>query len=108
KHGSLLPIAADARVALTELAIELVGCEGGREYSERIARAKAEWDAAVDAAYEPSGLALPGQPEIIAAVQSTSAPEASSLPAPPRAAWSAQQRARRTLCRCPAPRQGRS
>ncbi|MGX5772162.1 3D-(3,5/4)-trihydroxycyclohexane-1,2-dione acylhydrolase (decyclizing) [Microbacterium trichothecenolyticum] len=93
KHGSQLPIVADAREALTELAIELEGFEVGREYSERIARAKAEWDAAVDAAFEPSGLALPGQPEIIGAVQSTSAPEdvivqaAGSLPGDLHKLW---------------------
>ncbi|MBW9111150.1 3D-(3,5/4)-trihydroxycyclohexane-1,2-dione acylhydrolase (decyclizing) [Microbacterium ureisolvens] len=93
KHGSQLPVVADAREALTELAIELEGFEVGREYSERIARAKAEWDAAVDAAFEPSGLALPGQPEIIGAVQSTSAPEdvivqaAGSLPGDLHKLW---------------------
>ena len=93
KHGSQLPVVADAREALTELAIELEGFEISREYSERIAREKAEWDAAVDAAFVPSGLALPGQPEIIGAVQSTSAPEdvivqaAGSLPGDLHKLW---------------------
>ncbi|WP_251454008.1 3D-(3,5/4)-trihydroxycyclohexane-1,2-dione acylhydrolase (decyclizing) [Microbacterium sp. Marseille-Q6648] len=93
KHGSQLPVVADAREALTELAIELEGFEISREYSERIAREKVEWDAAVDAAFVPSGLALPGQPEIIGAVQSTSAPEdvivqaAGSLPGDLHKLW---------------------
>lgn len=93
KHGSQLPVVADAREALTELAIELEGFEISREYTERIAREKAQWDAAVDAAFVPSGLALPGQPEIIGAVQSTSAPEdvivqaAGSLPGDLHKLW---------------------
>ncbi|MGU3647278.1 3D-(3,5/4)-trihydroxycyclohexane-1,2-dione acylhydrolase (decyclizing) [Microbacterium sp. C23T] len=93
KHGSQLPVVADAREALAELAIELEGFEISREYSERIAREKAEWDAAVDAAFVPSGLALPGQPEIIGAVQSASAPEdvivqaAGSLPGDLHKLW---------------------
>ena len=93
KHGSQLPVIADAREALTELAVELEGFEVPREYRERIAREKAEWDAAVDAAFEPSGLALPGQPEIIGAVQSTSAPQdvvvqaAGSLPGDLHKLW---------------------
>lgn len=93
KHGSQLPVIADAREALTELAIELEGFEISRDYSERIAREKAEWDAAVDSAFAPSGLELPGQPEIIGAVQSTSAPEdvivqaAGSLPGDLHKLW---------------------
>jgi 3D-(3,5/4)-trihydroxycyclohexane-1,2-dione acylhydrolase (decyclizing) len=93
KHGSQLPVVADAREALTELSIELEGFEISREHSERIAREKAEWDAAVDAAFVPSGLALPGQPEIIGAVQSASAPEdvivqaAGSLPGDLHKLW---------------------
>lgn len=93
KHGSQLPVVADAREALTELSIELEGFEVSREHGERIAREKAEWDAAVDAAFVPSGLALPGQPEIIGAVQSASAPEdvivqaAGSLPGDLHKLW---------------------
>ncbi|WP_194396377.1 3D-(3,5/4)-trihydroxycyclohexane-1,2-dione acylhydrolase (decyclizing) [Microbacterium atlanticum] len=93
KHGSQLPVIADARETLAELAIELEGFEISGEYSERIAREKAQWDAAVDAAFVPSGLALPGQPEIIGAVQSTSAPEdvivqaAGSLPGDLHKLW---------------------
>ncbi|GAA4345191.1 3D-(3,5/4)-trihydroxycyclohexane-1,2-dione acylhydrolase (decyclizing) [Microbacterium rhizosphaerae] len=93
KHGSQLPVIADAREALAELAIKLEGFEVSRDLSERIAREKAEWDAAVDDAFAPSGLALPGQPEIIGAVQSSSAPEdvivqaAGSLPGDLHKLW---------------------
>ncbi len=93
KHGSQLPVIADAREALAELAIALEGFEISPEYAERIGREKTEWDAAVDAAFIPSGLALPGQPEIIGAVQSSSAPEdvivqaAGSLPGDLHKLW---------------------
>ncbi|MFH8251887.1 3D-(3,5/4)-trihydroxycyclohexane-1,2-dione acylhydrolase (decyclizing) [Microbacterium sp. B2969] len=93
KHGSQLPVVADAREALSELAIELEGFEVSPDHSEQIARLKAEWDAAVDDAFAPSGLELPGQPEIIGAVQSTSAPEdviiqaAGSLPGDLHKLW---------------------
>lgn len=72
KHGSQLPVIADAREALTELSAELEGVRVTAEYAGQIAREKAAWDATVDAAFAPSGLSLPGQPEIIGAVQSSS------------------------------------
>lgn len=93
KHGSQLPVIADAREALTELALELEGWAITSEHAERIAREKAAWDASVDAAFAPSGLALPGQSEIIGAVQSASAPEdvivqaAGSLPGDLHKLW---------------------
>lgn len=93
KHGSQLPVIADAREALAELAIELEGWEITAEYTERIAREKAAWDASVDEAFAPSGLVLPGQPEIIGAVQAASAPEdviiqaAGSLPGDLHKLW---------------------
>lgn len=93
KHGSQLPVIADAREALGELSIELEGWEISPEHSEVIAREKAAWDASVDQAFAPSGLALPGQPEIIGAVQSASAPEdviiqaAGSLPGDLHKLW---------------------
>ncbi|WP_349426223.1 3D-(3,5/4)-trihydroxycyclohexane-1,2-dione acylhydrolase (decyclizing) [Microbacterium sp. LWS13-1.2] len=93
KHGSQLPVIADAREALAALALELEGFAVAGGYAERIARQKAEWDAAVDAAFAPSGRALPGQPEILGAVQSASAPEdvvvqaAGSLPGDLHKLW---------------------
>ncbi|MFK4807442.1 3D-(3,5/4)-trihydroxycyclohexane-1,2-dione acylhydrolase (decyclizing) [Microbacterium sp. ZW CA_36] len=93
KHGSQLPVISDAREALAALALELEGFAVAGGYAERIAREKAEWDAAVDAAFAPSGRALPGQPEILGVVQSASAPEdvvvqaAGSLPGDLHKLW---------------------
>jgi 3D-(3,5/4)-trihydroxycyclohexane-1,2-dione acylhydrolase (decyclizing) len=74
KHGSQLPVVADARETLVELAPALAGYVVDADYSRRIARENAEWDAAVDAAFAPTGRALPGQAEIIGAVQGASDP----------------------------------
>ncbi|MFT4220079.1 MAG: 3D-(3,5/4)-trihydroxycyclohexane-1,2-dione acylhydrolase (decyclizing) [Microbacterium sp.] len=93
KHGSQLPVVADARETLVALARELDGHRVSPEFAARVAREKAEWDAAVDAAFAPSGLPLPGQPEIIGAVQEASAPEdvivqaAGSLPGDLHKLW---------------------
>ncbi|WGW11737.1 3D-(3,5/4)-trihydroxycyclohexane-1,2-dione acylhydrolase (decyclizing) [Saxibacter everestensis] len=93
KHGTQLPVIADAREALTALTGELSGHRVEPGYAERIAGEKADWDAAVDAAFAPSGLAVPGQPEIIGAVQQISAPEdvivqaAGSLPGDLHKLW---------------------
>ena len=93
KHGTQLPVIADAREAISELSVELQGYEISTDYSERIAREKARWDAAVDGAFTPSALDLPGQPEIIGAVQSTSDPKdvivqaAGSLPGDLHKLW---------------------
>ena len=74
KHGSQLPVIADAREALDALAEALSDFRVDADYAARIKAEKAAWDALVDQAFEPSGLALPGQPEIIGAIQSGSAP----------------------------------
>ena len=93
KHGTQLPVVADARETLVALAAELAGHRVAAGYSERIAHEKSEWDAAVDVAFAPSGRALPGQPEIIGAVQSATAPEdvivqaAGSLPGDLHQLW---------------------
>ncbi|WP_111467183.1 3D-(3,5/4)-trihydroxycyclohexane-1,2-dione acylhydrolase (decyclizing) [Microbacterium suaedae] len=93
KHGTQLPVIADAREALVELAEALAGLSVDSGYAERIAREKEAWDAAVDESFAPSGLALPGQPEIIGAVQRASAPEdvvvqaAGSLPGDLHKLW---------------------
>ncbi len=103
KHGTQIPVIADARETLLELIGAVDGSAHGNgaagdlrvdpSYAERIAAEKAEWDAAVDEAFAPSGLALPGQPEIIGAVQQASAPEdvivqaAGSLPGDLHKLW---------------------
>jgi 3D-(3,5/4)-trihydroxycyclohexane-1,2-dione acylhydrolase (decyclizing) len=69
KHGSQLPIVADARETLLELLELLVGFNVDEGYAARVRQEKAAWDASVDEAFAPSGLALPGQSEIIGAVQ---------------------------------------
>lgn len=74
KHGTQLPVVADAREALLEL-LEAAGeLRVDPAYTARIAAEKAEWDESVDAAFAPSGLALPGQPEIVGAVQRSTDP----------------------------------
>lgn len=93
KHGTQLPVIADAREALESLATELDGLRVGADYAQRIVDEKASWDATVDAAFEPSGRELPGQPEIIGAVQSSTDPSdvivqaAGSLPGDLQGLW---------------------
>ncbi|NRD26310.1 3D-(3,5/4)-trihydroxycyclohexane-1,2-dione acylhydrolase (decyclizing) [Frigoribacterium sp. VKM Ac-2836] len=74
KHGSQLPVVADARETLDALTTALAGHTVPTRHSTRVAAEKAAWDALVDEAFLPSGLALPGQPEIIGAVQAASDP----------------------------------
>lgn len=93
KHGSQLPVIADAREALVELLVALKGWTVDSAYAEHVAAEKAAWDASVDAAFQRSGLDRPGQPEIIGAVQAASAPEdvvvqaAGSLPGDLHKLW---------------------
>ncbi len=93
KHGSQLPVIADAREAIRALSAALDGHRVDPGYAERVAREKAEWDAAVDDAFAHSGLAVPGQPEVIGAVQRASAPQdvivqaAGSLPGDLHKLW---------------------
>ncbi len=93
KHGTERPIVADARETLVALTTALEGFRVDPEYAERVDREKAEWDATVDAAFEPSGRDLPGQAEIIGAVQSSLEPEdvivqaAGSLPGDLHKLW---------------------
>lgn len=74
KHGTQLPVVADARRALDALAGALPGWQVGAEYAARVAREKAEWDAVVDSALAPTGADLLGQPEIVGAVLAASDP----------------------------------
>ena len=93
KHGTQLPVIADARETLTVLLPALEGYRVEAAYAERVEREKREWDAIVDAALQPTGTDLPGQSEIIGAVQSASAPEdvvvqaAGSLPGDLHKLW---------------------
>ncbi|MEY3794988.1 MAG: hypothetical protein RLZZ120_99 [Actinomycetota bacterium] len=70
KHGSALPVVADARETLNELATLLKGFATSSDYQSAYSKNKAEWDAIVDAAFIDQKLELPSQTEIIHAVQS--------------------------------------
>lgn len=70
KHGSALPVVADARETLTELTSLLAGFSTSAEYQKKYTTDKTEWDSVVDAAFVDQKLALPSQTEIIHAVQS--------------------------------------
>ena len=93
KHGSQLPVIADAREALDALRVALAGFRVESGQAERVAREKREWDDAVDVAFTRTGLKLPGQPEIIGAVQAASGPKdvlvqaAGSLPGDLHKLW---------------------
>jgi 3D-(3,5/4)-trihydroxycyclohexane-1,2-dione acylhydrolase (decyclizing) len=93
KHGTQLPLVADAREALVALTASLASYSVPDQYAAEIADRKRSWDALVDAAFAPTGNALPGQPEIIGAVQSVSDPRdvviqaAGSLPGDLHKLW---------------------
>ncbi|MFV0427043.1 MAG: 3D-(3,5/4)-trihydroxycyclohexane-1,2-dione acylhydrolase (decyclizing) [Beutenbergiaceae bacterium] len=93
KHGSQLPVIADARQTLTALATALGDYRVSSQLAAEVAAEKAAWDGAVDAAFAPSERALPGQAEIIGAIQSASAPKdvivqaAGSLPGDLHKLW---------------------
>jgi 3D-(3,5/4)-trihydroxycyclohexane-1,2-dione acylhydrolase (decyclizing) len=70
KHGSSMPLVADARETLVALTGALAGYRVGAEHAARVAREKAAWDAVVDAALAPTRGSYPGQPELIGAIQS--------------------------------------
>lgn len=69
KHGTQLPLIADAREALEALTAALGGTRVRTELAAEITRQKLDWDATVDEALAPTGRELPGQPEIIGAVR---------------------------------------
>ncbi|NMO02443.1 3D-(3,5/4)-trihydroxycyclohexane-1,2-dione acylhydrolase (decyclizing) [Gordonia sp. TBRC 11910] len=98
KHGSQLPVIADARETLVALAQELEDYRVSDEHAARAAQAKADWDADVDAAFVPTVDVedpqwLPGQPEIIGAVNAAMDPRdviiqaAGSLPGDLQKLW---------------------
>ena len=72
KHGSALPVVADAREALVELTSLLTKFQVSPDYAARASKEKREWDALLDAAFVDQKRALPSQTEIIHAVQSAS------------------------------------
>jgi 3D-(3,5/4)-trihydroxycyclohexane-1,2-dione acylhydrolase (decyclizing) len=96
KHGTQLPVIADAREALVALTAAVTAdasyaVDAG--YAAEVRDRKREWDAVVDEAFTPSGADLPGQAEIIGAVQAASDPRdvviqaAGSLPGDLHKLW---------------------
>jgi 3D-(3,5/4)-trihydroxycyclohexane-1,2-dione acylhydrolase (decyclizing) len=72
KHGSVIPVVADAREAIVELTATLTGYRVDPSFESEYSREKSAWDAIVDEAFTPRGLDLPSQTEIIGAVQKAS------------------------------------
>jgi 3D-(3,5/4)-trihydroxycyclohexane-1,2-dione acylhydrolase (decyclizing) len=93
KHGSAIPVVADAREAILELTAALAGYRVDAAFATDYSREKRAWDDVVDAAFEPRGLDLPSQTEIIGAVQRASDPRdvvvcaAGSLPGDLHKLW---------------------
>ena len=93
KHGSAIPVVADAREALKELIPAIAGYEVPADFRARYTANKAAWDAAVDESFVDQKRVLPGQPEIIGAVQAASDPRdvlvcaAGSLPGDLHKLW---------------------
>ena len=93
KHGSAIPVVADAREALKEFNAELGGYKVDPAYAKQMREEKASWDAVVDAAFEDKKLTKPSQTEIIGAVQSQTDPRdvlicaAGSLPGDLHKLW---------------------
>ncbi len=67
KHGTTLPIVADARKALVKLNQALGGYRVGADLEEKVAAEKKRWNGIVDEAFETRYTPLPAQNEIIGA-----------------------------------------
>ncbi|WP_258804983.1 3D-(3,5/4)-trihydroxycyclohexane-1,2-dione acylhydrolase (decyclizing) [Pseudarthrobacter sp. NS4] len=67
KHGTTLPIVADARKALVKLNEALGGYRVGADLEEQVSAEKKRWDATVDEAFDTRHTPLPAQNEIIGA-----------------------------------------
>lgn len=93
KHGTQLPLVADAREALRALRDALDDYHVTFAYADVIQNERSHWQRTVDEAFVPSGSDLPGQPEIIGAVQQSLDPEdvivqaAGSLPGDLHKLW---------------------
>jgi 3D-(3,5/4)-trihydroxycyclohexane-1,2-dione acylhydrolase (decyclizing) len=93
KHGSAIPVVADARESLEELVPSLAGFQVAADFRAKYSADKAEWDLAVDASFVDQKRELPGQPEIIGTVQAASDPRdvlicaAGSLPGDLHKLW---------------------
>ena len=96
KHGTKLPIVADARKALLKLTEALGGYRIGGDLEERIAAEKLRWNAAVDGVFDERHTPLPSQNEIIGATNRAMRPAdvvvcaAGSLPGDLHKMWRVQ------------------
>ena len=93
KHGTPVPVVADAREALVELARGAAGYRVDASFEADYSREKRAWDDVVDEAFVPRGLDLPSQTEIIGAVNAATDPRdvlvcaAGSLPGDLHKLW---------------------
>ncbi|MBI3973925.1 MAG: 3D-(3,5/4)-trihydroxycyclohexane-1,2-dione acylhydrolase (decyclizing) [Chloroflexi bacterium] len=95
KHAAL-PLVADARVTLEELAKALAGYRVPDDYAARIAQFRAQWDREVDRLYHLGKTPGPAQSEVIGAVNEVAGPRdvvvcaAGSLPGDLHKLWRAR------------------
>lgn len=93
KHGSSIPVVADAHEALVELTPKLQGWSVSKDYLTEYSAQKKLWDETVDKSFTDRKLPEPGQAEIIGAVQRASDPRdvvicaAGSLPGDLHKLW---------------------
>ncbi len=96
KHSHGVNVVADARETLRQLIADIGPLQLDCDYGTQIADEKSRWDALVDGALAPSGLDLPGQPEIVGAVNAAADPTdvvvgaAGSLPGDLHKLWRVQ------------------
>ena len=93
KHGSQLPLVADAREGITALTTALDGYRVPAAHAAAVERERSAWNATVDGALVATGRERPGQPEVIGAVLAASGPRdvlvqaAGSLPGDLHKLW---------------------
>lgn len=93
KHGSRLPLVADAREGIRGLHEHLGDFRVSEDLSARVDRERTDWIAVVDEATAPTDAALPGQAEVIGAVNTAAGPRdvviqaAGSLPGDLQKLW---------------------
>lgn len=93
KHGTSLPIVADARKALVKLNAALGGYRVGGDLEHLLSREKKRWNAIVDEVFDTRHTPLPSQNEIIGATNRAMGPQdvvvcaAGSLPGDLHKMW---------------------
>jgi len=73
KH-SAIPLTADARITLEELAEALQGYQVDHDYQSRVAALQVEWEAEVDRLFHLGHQPVPAQSEIIGAIWESASP----------------------------------